>query len=203
MLLHFALVLHFAAILITFCVNITFCGDCYILRGPTNYNQWQNGLRHFALKWAFLRFTDFKRGKYSLSSPIPFIQCCAMFELPRENNKHANFEWRGPGRGVDSFVLWSYSIWVQCLNIFVTDCRHLSHLAARCGVGRREGWPFWQIIEFITILYQAQRSSFAKYVRGGGGIRICGDVVLLGNFYFMQYCSFTMPSRLWYLEIWG
>ena len=26
------------------------------------------------------------------------------------------------GKGVDSFVLWSYPIWVQCLNNFVADC---------------------------------------------------------------------------------
>ena len=41
------------------------------------YNWWQNKLRHFALNWAFLHFTDFKRGKYSFSSPIPSMQCCA------------------------------------------------------------------------------------------------------------------------------
>ena len=35
------------------------------------------------------------------------LQCNgrAMFELPIENNKHPNFEWRGQGRSVDSFVL--------------------------------------------------------------------------------------------------
>ena len=38
------------------------------------------------------------------------------------DNKHPNFEWRGQGRGVDSSVLWSYPIWVQCLNNFVADC---------------------------------------------------------------------------------
>ena len=27
--------------------------------------------------WAFLRFTDFKRGKNNFSSPIPSMQCCA------------------------------------------------------------------------------------------------------------------------------
>ena len=31
-----------------------------------------------------------------------------MFDLPIENNKHPNFEWRGQGRVVDSFVLRSY-----------------------------------------------------------------------------------------------
>ena len=33
-----------------------------------------------------------------------------MFELPIENNKHPNFDWRGQGRGADSFVLESYPI---------------------------------------------------------------------------------------------
>ena len=37
----------------------------------------QNELRHFALNWAFLRFTDFKRRKYSFSSLIPSMQCSA------------------------------------------------------------------------------------------------------------------------------
>ena len=41
------------------------------------YNWRQNKLRHFALNWAFLHFTDFKRGKYSFSSSIPSMQCCA------------------------------------------------------------------------------------------------------------------------------
>ena len=88
------------------------------------YNRRQNKLRHFALNWAFLYFTDFKRGKYSFSSPIPSMQCCAAVRaIPLENNKHLNFEWRGQGRGVDSFVLRSYPISVQSLNNFVADCR--------------------------------------------------------------------------------
>ena len=48
-----------------------------------------------------------------------------LFDLPIENNKHPNFEWRGQRRGVDSFVLWSYPVWVQCLDSFVADCRWL------------------------------------------------------------------------------
>ena len=58
-----------------------------------------NRVRHPTLNWAFLHFTDFKG-----------------------ENKHPNVEWRGQGSGVDSFVLWSYPIWAQCLNSFVTDC---------------------------------------------------------------------------------
>ena len=45
--------------------------------GSYVYNRRQNDLRHFALNWAFLCFTDFKSRKYSFSSPIPSLQCCA------------------------------------------------------------------------------------------------------------------------------
>ena len=76
--------------------------------------------------WAFLRFTNFRRRKYSFSSPIPSLSVVPIFELPIGTNKHPNFEWRGQGRGADSFVLRSYPIWVQCLNNFVADCRYHS-----------------------------------------------------------------------------
>ena len=51
-----------------------------------------------------------------------------MFELPIENNKHPNFEWRGQGRSVDSFVLRSC-----LLNNLVADClnRKRSHTSVR------------------------------------------------------------------------
>ena len=52
----------------------------------------------------FWRFPDFKRGKDSVSSPIPSMQCCATVRATLENKKHPNFEWRGPGMGVDSSV---------------------------------------------------------------------------------------------------
>ena len=42
-----------------------------------------------------------------------------MFEVPKENNKHPNFEWRGYRREAGSFVLRSYPI---CLNNFDADC---------------------------------------------------------------------------------
>ena len=65
----------------------------------SDYNRRQNQSRHFALNWAFLRFTDFKREKYSFFSPIPPINVVPLYELPIENNKHPNFEWRGQGSG--------------------------------------------------------------------------------------------------------
>ena len=60
----------------------------------------------------------------NIAFPPPSHPCnvVPMFKLPIENNKHPNFEWRGQGRGEDSFVLWSYPIWVQCLNNFDADC---------------------------------------------------------------------------------
>ena len=78
-------------------------------------------MRHFDLDWAFLRFTDFKRRKYS-PPPSPPCNVVPLFELPIENNKRPNFEWMGQGRGVDSLILWSYPSLVQCLNNFVADC---------------------------------------------------------------------------------
>ena len=84
-------------------------------------NQRQNELRHFSQNWAFLGFTNFKRRKYSFCSPP--CNVVPMFELPIEKNRHPNFEWRGQGRGEDSFVLQSYPIRIQCLNNFVADWR--------------------------------------------------------------------------------
>ena len=36
--------------------------------------------------------------------PSPPCNVVPLFELPLENKKHPNFEWRGHGRGVDSYV---------------------------------------------------------------------------------------------------
>ena len=71
--------------------------------------------------WTFWCFPDFKRGKASFLSPIPSCNVVPLFELPLKNKKHPNVEWRGQGRGVDSYVLWSYPIWVQSPNNFVAS----------------------------------------------------------------------------------
>ena len=42
-----------------------------------NYNRRQNELKYFALNEAFLRFTAFKRRKFSFSFPISSMQCSA------------------------------------------------------------------------------------------------------------------------------
>ena len=61
---------------------------------------------HTLLKRGFLMFYQLQKWKMKLFPP-PSPQCnvVPLFELPIENNKYPNFEWRGGGRGVDSFVL--------------------------------------------------------------------------------------------------
>ena len=58
----------------------------------------------FALNWAFLRFTDFKRGNLALPPPPPPCNVVLLLELPIENNKHPNFEWRGQGIDIISWI---------------------------------------------------------------------------------------------------
>ena len=60
------------------------------------YNRQQNELRHFTLNWAFCILTS-KRGNTAFPPPSPPCNVVPMFELPTENNKHPNFEWRGRG----------------------------------------------------------------------------------------------------------
>ena len=72
---------------------------------------------------AFWRFTDFHRGKWSFSSPMPSMQCSAAVRATYRKQQTPQLWMKGRGRGVDSFVLCSYPIWVRCLNKFVVDCR--------------------------------------------------------------------------------
>ena len=57
--------------------------------------------------------------KYSVPAIKTFCQCLSslivpwktnsrLWRIPIENNKHPNFEWKGQGRGADSFVLRNY-----------------------------------------------------------------------------------------------
>ena len=67
-------------------------------------NQRQNELRHFALNGLFDIFRTSKGEKVAFPPPSPPCNVVPLFELPLENKKHPNFEWRGQGRGVDSYV---------------------------------------------------------------------------------------------------
>ena len=60
-----------------------------------SYNRQKNELRHIALKGLFNVFLTSKREKIALSPPpSPPYNVVPLFELPLENNKHPNFEWR-------------------------------------------------------------------------------------------------------------
>ena len=89
------------------------------------YNRRQNELRHFPLKGLFDVFLTSKGENIAFPPPSPACNVVPLFELPLEKRTNTPIKWRGQGRGVYSFVLWSYPIWVQCLNNFVGDCRLL------------------------------------------------------------------------------
>ena len=69
------------------------------------YNRQQNELRHFALNWASYVLLTSKGGKIAFPPPSSPRNVVLMFKPSTENKKHPNFEWRGQGRGADSFVL--------------------------------------------------------------------------------------------------
>ena len=64
----------------------------------------QNELRHFALNGLFDVFRTLEGQEIAFPPPSPPCNVVPLFELPLENKKHPNFEWRGQGRGVDSYV---------------------------------------------------------------------------------------------------
>ena len=67
-------------------------------------------MRHFALKG----LSDVLLASKGENKPFPPLSppfnVVPLFELPIESNKHPKFEWRGGGRGVDSFVLFEYNV---------------------------------------------------------------------------------------------
>ena len=67
-------------------------------------NRRQNELRHFALNGLFDVFRTSKGEKIAIPPQSSPCNVVPLFELPLENKKHPNFEWRGQGRGVDSYV---------------------------------------------------------------------------------------------------
>ena len=72
---------------------------------PDSYNRQQNELRHLALKGLFDIFLTSKEENIAFPPPSAPFNVVPLFELPLENNKHPNFEWRGQGWGVDCYVL--------------------------------------------------------------------------------------------------
>ena len=89
-------------------------------------NRRQNELRHFAQNWAFLRFTNLKRRKYSFSSPIPSIQCCADVRATyrKQQTPQLWMEGTGEGRGFFCSPKLPYLSTMWCLTNFVADFRY-------------------------------------------------------------------------------
>ena len=71
---------------------------------------------------ASLTFCQLKKGK-RFSFPSPFKQCCATVWATRTKQQTPQLWMEGRRRAVNCFVLWSYPVWGQCFNNFVTDCR--------------------------------------------------------------------------------
>ena len=67
-------------------------------------------LRHLNQKGLFDFLPTSKRGNKAFPPPSPPCNVVPLFKLAIENIKHPNFEWKGGGRFLDSFVLWSYPI---------------------------------------------------------------------------------------------
>ena len=71
---------------------------------------------------ASLTFCQLKKGK-RFSFPSPFKQCCATVWATCTKQQTPQLWMGGRRRAVNCFVLWSYPVWGQCFNNFVTDCR--------------------------------------------------------------------------------
>ena len=71
---------------------------------------------------ASLTFCQLKKGK-RFSFPSPSKQCCATVWATCTKQQTPQLWMEGRRRAVNCFVLWSYPVWGQCFNNFVTDCR--------------------------------------------------------------------------------
>ena len=80
------------------CANRTTARRFWFRQSAT---KWVETLRP---KWTFDVFRTSKREKITFPPPSPPFNVVPLFELPLEDKKHPNFEWRGQGRGVDSYV---------------------------------------------------------------------------------------------------
>ena len=83
----------------------------------------QDKISRHSLPWrASLTFCQLKKGKH-FSFPSPFKQCCATVWATCTKQQTPQLWMEGRRRAVNCFVLWSYPVWGQCFNNFVTDCR--------------------------------------------------------------------------------
>ena len=72
--------------------------------------------------WRASLTCQLKKGK-CFSFPSPSKQCCATVWATCTKQQTPQLWMEGRRRAVNCFVLWSYPVWGQCFNNFVTDCR--------------------------------------------------------------------------------
>ena len=91
------------------------------------------------------------------SSPIPSVQCCAVVRTTYRKQQTPQL-WT-VGRSVDSFVLWSYPIWV-CLNNFVTVCVVVVLVVVDVHFGCC-GW----VVVVLVVLFVGVALYFIHFIR--------------------------------------
>ena len=74
--------------------STSLCYPTEILSHPQKAKKWVETLHP---KRVFWRFPDFKRGKYSLSSPIPSMQCCAAVQATLRKQQTPQLWMEGTG----------------------------------------------------------------------------------------------------------
>ena len=75
-----------------------------ILSHPHSATKWVETLHP---KRAFWHFPDFKRGKYSFSSPIPSMQCCAAVQATFRKQQTPQLWMEGKGEGFAWILMFS------------------------------------------------------------------------------------------------
>ena len=61
-------------------------------------------------KWTFWRFPDFRRGRDSVSSPIPSMQCCATVRATFRKQETSQLWMEGTGEGFSEVTLFEYNV---------------------------------------------------------------------------------------------
>ena len=132
-----------------------------------------------------------KGGNIAFPPPSPPCNVVPMFELPIENNKHPNFEWRGQGRAADSFVLQSYPIWIQCLKNFVADWRWK-------WAAVKKKWTISSITRVTKKFLEVSGCSFAKQRQRNIQKKVCCTckVAFLLIIPIDVFSLFSLPSPL-------
>ena len=72
---------------------------CIQTESDSTYNRRQNELRPSPKTGLFYVLLTSNGGNIAFPPPSPPYNVVPMFELPIENYKHPNFEWRGQGGG--------------------------------------------------------------------------------------------------------